>query len=421
MKTWRAAASVALAGAFPAALLAQSASGPPVLSDEAIAALPLDERVYTLLAQGRDYYALEQIEAADPAEVSESLKWTYRQRRPALDGFHYVDPAAPPSAPPAPELLAAYDGAVAQDAVEAIVERARDRRIVIVNEAHDSPRDRAFILKLAEALRPFGFTHYAAEAFDNRPRETSVAERGRLAREGYPVRSTGTYTSEPMFGYLVRRAIELGYAPVSYEFVGRPEDTPKSREESIAEREQGQAENLARALAAAGPDARFLIHVGYSHATKRPLPDGTEWMAARLARLTGLDPLTIDQADLSENGSAGLLGALAARLAGAPAVFFRDATPVRMGWNGEAVDLQVIHPLVTAVDGRPDWLRETGRQPVAIPAALLPVSGRRLVQAFVAGEAEDAVPLDQALVVAGQEPPVLYVPDGVEIRWAVQG
>jgi hypothetical protein len=43
-----------------------------------------------------------------------------------------------------------------------------------------------------------------------------------------------------------------------------------------------------------------------------------------------------------------------------------------------------------------------------------------LVQAFVAGEAEDVVPLDQALVVAGREPPVLYVPTGTDIRWAVQ-
>lgn len=42
------------------------------------------------------------------------------------------------------------------------------------------------------------------------------------------------------------------------------------------------------------------------------------------------------------------------------------------------------------------------------------------MQAFVVSEAEDAVPLDQALVVAGSEPPVLYVPEGVEIRWQVQ-
>jgi len=61
-----------------------------------------------------------------------------------------------------------------------------------------------------------------------------------------------------------------------------------------------------------------------------------------------------------------------------------------------------------------------GTRSVAIPQELLPVEGRRLVQVFAAGEALEAIPLDQALVTAGGEPPVLYVPDTVELRWAVQ-
>src|SRR5690606_1255875 len=94
-----------------------------------------------------------------------------------------------------------------------------------------------------------------------------------------------------------------------------------------------------------------------------------------------------------------LHGPLAPRLNGRSAVFFKDGRPVASGRIGEATDLQVVHPAVTAVDRRPDWLRETGRQAVPIPPELLPASGRRLIQAFVEGEAEDAVPLDQALVV----------------------
>jgi hypothetical protein len=418
---WLASVCLGVATAFSVPLGAQSATVPPVLSEEALAALPLDSRFPTLLMQGRYLDAMEVVEAAAPAEVSEGIKSSYRQMRPALDGFHYVDPVAPQPREPGPALLAAYDGAVGRDAIETIVEQARDRRIVIVNEAHDSPRDRAFILKLAKALQPFGFTHYAAETFINQAPEMAATAMSRLERDGYPVRSTGYYTREPMFGYLVRRVLSLGYRPVSYEIAYNGGVAALSMEERIAIREQAQAENLARALAAAGPEAKFLVHVGYSHATERPRPPGeTEWMAARLARLTGLDPLTIDQADVSEGGMAGMIRALGSRLEGGAAVFVRDGEPVRIGSNGEAVDLQVVHPLVKAVDGRPDWLRETGRKAVAIPAEFLPASGRRLVQAFVAGEAEDAVPLDQALVVAGQQPPVLYVPEGVEIRWAVQ-
>src|SRR5690606_35997615 len=128
-------------------------------------------------------------------------------------------------------------------------------------EAHDSPRDRAFVLKVAEALKPLGFTHFAAETFTNFTPENTKEEMGWLESAGYPRFSTGTYTIEPMFGYLVRRAMTLGYRPVAYEAVFRPEDAMLSREERIVAREQEQAENLAQALAAAGPDAKFLIHV----------------------------------------------------------------------------------------------------------------------------------------------------------------
>ncbi len=423
MKTWIVAAGMVLATALPAALPAQAGSSASVPSDETIAALPLEQRFPTLLMNGRYLDAFEQIESADPSEISDNLRSSYRQQRPALDGFFYKDPTAPPLPPPDLAELAAYDGAVAEEAIRAIVERARDRRVVIVNEAHDSPRDRAFILKVAEALKPLGFTHYAAETFVNQTTEMASVAMSRLAREGYPVSSTGTYTRDPVFGFLVRRAMTLGYKPVSYEIPFTPEFIATPPQESIVVREQAQAENLAHAIAAAGPDAKFLIHVGYGHAAERPPPGASEWMAARLARLTGLDPLTIDQTEVSEvayrpEGRA-LHRELAARLTG-PAIFMKNGAPLAAGRLGDATDLQVVHPVVTSVDGRPDWLRDTGRRAVPIPADLLPATGRRLVQAFVAGEAYDAIPLDQTLVVAGEEPPVLYVPDGVEIRWAVQ-
>src|SRR5690606_27021613 len=210
-------------------------------------------------------------------------------------------------------------------------------------------------------------------------------------------------TIDPMFGYLVRTAMTLGYRPVAYEAAYKPEENSLSQEEQIVAREQAQAENLARALAAAGPDAKFLIHVGYGHAAERPLPPGeVEWMAARLAPLTDLDPLTIDQTEVSEvalrpQGRA-LHRALASRSRGGPMVFMKGDTPVATGRLGEATDLQVVHPYVIAVDGRPDYLRETGRRPIAIPQELLPAEGRRLVQVFAAGEAPDAIPLDQVLV-----------------------
>jgi hypothetical protein len=413
---------LAIAATLPAGLLAQA--GDPPAASGGTPAVPLGQRFSLLIMQGRYLDALEAYEAATAAE--QMAAWSsYEQYRPSLDGFFVQEHGEAPAAPD-PADLAAYEGATGKEAIAAIVELARETRIVIVNEAHDSPRDRAFILKVAEALKPLGFTHYAAETFGNHTPEMAAASMNRLVDEGYPVRATGTYTSDPMFSFLVRRAMALGYHPVAYEIPFTPELVALPPVESIAIREQTQAENLARAIEAAGSDAKFLIHVGYGHAAERPVsPESVPWMAARLAGLTGIDPLTVDQTQVAENdrlpANRALHAALVPRLDGRSTVFFRDGRAVASRQLGQAVDLQVVHPAVTAVAGRPDWLRETGRLAVAIPPELLPGSGRRLVQAFVAGEAEDAVPLDQALVTAGQEPPVVYVPDGVEIRWAVQG
>lgn len=366
----------------------------------------------------------------DHWQGDERLRGSYTQMRPALDGFVVRDSRRAPAGPADPAALARYDGAVAADAIAAIVERARTTRIVILNETHDNPRDRAFVLAVAEALRPLGYSVYAAEALANWGSGEQVAARAAaLAERGYPLRGDGWYLTEPAFGSLVRGVLALGYRPQSYEYSPPADQATRlsqiTMEERVALRERGQAENLARAIAAAGPDAKFLVHVGYTHATERPMPIGSEgkqqeWMAAQLARLTGIDPLTVDQADMSEFGQPGLHAALAPRLAGRPRVFLADGRPVATGPNGQATDLQVVHPSITAIGGRPDWLQRTGRQAVAIPAALLPASGRRLVQAFAEGEAADAVPVDQVLVRAGEAPPLIYVPAGMAIRWAVQ-
>lgn len=367
---------------------------------------------------------IEDIWESDPR-----LEYLYIQYRPALDGFVVQTERLRLPAPPVdPARLANYDGAVAADAIAEIVERAKATRVVILNETHDNPRDRAFVLAVAEALRPLGYTHYAAETLNNGPNDEQTAERLRqLTDDGYPRRGTGTYSTEPMFGWLLRSAVRLGYQPVAYEFVLPPDGwqtySALPREGQIDYREREQAANLARAIAAAGPDAKFLIHVGYSHAAERPIgPPGqqSEWMAARLARLTGINPLTIDQTGLSEFADRSLHAALAPRLGGRPGVFLANGRPVLVGAYAEAIDLQVVHPPIVAVAGRPDWLQRTGRQALAIPAELLPQSGRRLIQAFAEGEAPEAVPIDQVLVRAGETPPVLYAPATTVIRWAVQ-
>ncbi len=90
--------------------------------------------------------------------------------------------------------VALPEHATVSPAIDAIVENARERRIVIVNEAHGSPEHRVFIMQLARRLRDVGFSYYAMETLQEEPQL--------LKERGYPVLSTGFYTMEPVYGQL---------------------------------------------------------------------------------------------------------------------------------------------------------------------------------------------------------------------------
>jgi hypothetical protein len=334
-------------------------------------------------------------------------------------------PAQPwsPSAPSA-SVVAAIAHARLTDPIAEIVRRARSTRIVILNEDHWVPRDRAFALQVARALRRLGYDVLAAETFNNSPQPAFAEEmRAKLERDGYPRRSSGYYTQDPVFGDFVRQALHLGYHPLLYEATTHvPTDTPY---DSIVRRDQEQAENLVAHTLKAYPRSKILVYVGFDHATEAPMPSHEgkeiEWMAARLKRLSGIDPLTIDQTVLSplSGGNPALYALVAPRLRGRPAMLMADSAPLVVGRFAGKVDLQIAHPVAVRVDGRPDWLRSMGRRPVAVPANLIPVQGTRLIKAYIATEAEDAVPVDQVLVTAGKPLPKLMLPPG-RIRYEVE-
>jgi hypothetical protein len=267
---------------------------------------------------------------------------------------------------------------------------------------------------VARALRPLGYSVLAAEGFGNDADSAkSVENMAALARDGFPRITTGFYTRDPVFGDFIRQALALGYRPVAYEHMERDAKS-QSREESIKAREQGQAENLVRNIFAKDPKAKVLIFVGYSHAAEAPIGNpGIEWMAARLKKMTGVDPLTIDQTTYSDAAPSAANRAYYSLVADAvkrPSLLISDGRLLRGGPYKDAVDLQVVHPRTQYKHGRARWLRAMGRRPVRIPSALMPRSGRRLIQAFIATEPNDAVPVDQVVVEAGAPAPKLMLP-----------
>ncbi|MEO1370014.1 MAG: hypothetical protein AAFX50_22765, partial [Acidobacteriota bacterium] len=182
------------------------------------------------------------------------------------------------------------DGLEAVDAVQAIVEASRGRRAVMINEAHHVPQHRALTRRLLPALRTEGFTHFAAETLSPFQEE--------LDDKGYPTVATGLYTDEPLYADLVRAAVALGYEIVPYEAVGPDEH---------ADRELHQATKLKAAAIDASPEARVLVHLGYGHNQESAVAfRGKPAMAHHFQDITGLDPLTVDQALLTERSEGDL-------------------------------------------------------------------------------------------------------------------
>lgn len=269
-----------------------------------------------------------------------------------------------------------------------ITQLAAETRIVIVNEAHDRPHHREITRQIAMAIAPLGYTHFAAEAIDP---GTVPDDPPPYARTNY-----GNYVNEPVFGRLVRTVRELGMTLVAYDPRIDPSEASLGLTERVELREERQATRLAEIVDELPEDGRILIHVGYSHASEVPIPfgdgDSLEWMASRLKHRTGIDPLTIDQTNCI-SGSQGV------ELSGPSPSVWRHA-------EGQ-FDVIVAHPNLEFVDGRPTWRVDQSVIPYTVPDSLISQSGRTIVEARLADEPIDAVPIDRVMLWPGETVPLL--------------
>lgn len=172
----------------------------------------------------------------------------------------------------------------ARSAVDTIAELAKNRRIVMINEAHHNAQTRELTLALLPRLRALGFNYFAAEALGE--------DDPGLTQRGYPVDKSGTeYLHEPLYGEIVRTAIRLGFIIVPYD----------SSESDTQTREIGQANNLYQRVFKKDPAAKLFVHCGYAHLDKAKNRLGdAEPMAMRLQALTGIEPLSVDQTQFLE-------------------------------------------------------------------------------------------------------------------------
>ncbi len=293
--------------------------------------------------------------------------------------------------------------------LDEIERRARNTSIVIISESHERSEHRAFITQVAGRLRPLGYDTLAIETLANVSPGNEKYRSPFLTQPDLPyfTDEDGYYLAEAGFGRLGRQAKALGYRLVPYEFTDFASMPPNAtQEQQIAFREEGQANNL-EAFLRQNPKAKLLVHVGYTHATEVPRPDGNKWMAARLKEKTGIDPLTISQTYCRGGSKMVRLSVLPTKEP--PGTF----------------DLLVDHPDARFVQGRPEWRRMAGDRLVGIPKELRPTSGWRVIEARPEGEPVASVPMDRVAIRPGENvalmlPPGRYQLRAIDVKYAAQ-
>lgn len=298
--------------------------------------------------------------------------------------------------------------AESRPALAYIVSRAASHQVVMVNERHHVSTERLLTLELLRPLREQGFRYLAVEALWEGDDQ--------LNHRGYPIRETGGYVSDVVFGELIRRALMIGYEVVPYEASPeqwQPTDTMTAQQA----RDYGQAQNLIAATLEQDPEAKVLVHCGYDHLREVPNPRGWTPMAHYFREATGLDPLTVDQTWFAEQATEEHAWRLAAEerglVNGYPVVLVDDEGDL-LPVEPADVDIRVLNPRTETRNGRPEWMTLGGRRnPVAMPTPEC-IEAACVVEAFKVGWEERAVPYDRVEVRSAKVE--LYLPPGVEVE-----
>ncbi len=243
-----------------------------------------------------------------------------------------------------------------QDAKEYILNRSKNEKLIIINEAHNNSRHRVFTTSLLKGLYKNGYRFLGMEML----LDTLINQRK------FPVLDSGTmYIQESQSANLIKEALGIGFTLFNYEYKWVKGKTGKDRERE-------QSENIATIMAQ-NPNAKFLIHCGYDHLNEG-IPGIKEWekaMAARVHDLTGINPFTIDQIPGSEKGDL-KFNTPFIKMANIkkPSIMVNAQGEAYKGKiNNERADCSIIYPVSTYTNERPDWLNLDGqRKTFHIPA-----------------------------------------------------
>src|SRR5450432_3056905 len=276
--------------------------------------------------------------------------------------------------------------------------------VIMLNEAYNKPLHRAFAYSLLDDLYKRGFRYLAMEMLNPMPDQE-------LTKLTY---KTGHFATEPVAGELIRQALELGFKLVAYE-------DPQGNSHTPTERDSIQALNIAKILKD-DPEAKIFVYGSYGNIAEKSITPDFIPMGMAFKGMTGIDPLTIDQTDMTEEsnfsfGKAFYDAYIEKFPLTVPSVPLINDEPVNI--TGTTLyDLTIIHPKTKYYFARPTWLALSNRrQPVSIKSKNQNIF---LVQAYYQFESfgtkpGQVVPADQTYFSYGNGTYTLYLRRGLYI------
>jgi len=269
-------------------------------------------------------------------------------------------------------------------AADVILDLAKNRKAVFFNEAHSAPITRTLTIELLAKLRAEGFNYFAAETLYRIDKD--------LQQRSYPTPDSGFYVNEPLYGEMVRTALKLGFKVVAYDVENAGAGDA---------REQAGAANL-YGIFRKDPQARLVVNAGFAHIQKSGKYLGGSSMAEFFQKMSGVDPLCVEQTMLVSHALADrnhpyYSAVTQARHLTQPSVFVSgDKT-----WTlkPKQYDLSVFFPPSSSSQQRPDWAALGGmRLEYKVSSDLCRGQLPCLIEARYADERDDAVAADRALI-----------------------
>ena len=277
-------------------------------------------------------------------------------------------------------------GYTAKPALDAIAELAKGRKAIFLNEAHNVAITRSLTVELLSRLRADGYTWFAAETLYDSDSD--------LTKRGYPTPKSGFYTMEPVAAEMVRTALKLGFKVVAYE-----SDNPGNGDV----REDAQAKNLYQRVFKQDPNARLVVNAGYAHIKENGRYLGGLSMEQHFHKLSGIDPLTIEQTMLIDHPRASedhpYYRAVMDKLHPTEPIIFENKAGKPWSLKPKAYDVSVFFPPDHVEHGRPTWLTLGGlRVPYAVDGDFCARTFPCLIEARYADEGDDAIPADRLVL-----------------------